>query len=214
VEHLRRGGAAVGDQAHADLLLLPLHKLLVTPLVLAEALLVVVWLADGEKVRSQPADRVLGHLREEEGGEGAQGEEAEVPVQLDQDPGSPRARDRLCSTKVPSHISFRPAAEELDEDDDGDGAGAPDEDCLHDGNGLLAVRVLQVLIVAEEASVEGVKGVGEHVDVGHGQNEDKKSENLEGPFRHDIPAVGRAIIVMCHLGAGLAHPEHLKQSRH
>ena len=61
MEHLRRGGAAVGDQALADLLLLPPHKLLVTPLVLAEARLVIVWLADGEKVRSDLIQRTSGY---------------------------------------------------------------------------------------------------------------------------------------------------------
>ena len=52
VEHLHRGIPPVHLQAHADLLLLTLNELLVTPLVPAEARLIVVRLADCEEVRS------------------------------------------------------------------------------------------------------------------------------------------------------------------
>ena len=65
----------------------------ILPLVLAKSLFVVVRLADGEEVRPEPADGVLGHLGEEEGGEGPQGEEAEVTVQLYSNPGDRAAGD-------------------------------------------------------------------------------------------------------------------------
>ena len=85
---------------------------------------------------------------------------------------------------------LRSAAENLYENDEKDGAHGPDCDTLHDGNCLLAVRVLQVLVVAEEASVEGLEGVGEDIDVGHGQEEDKEADDLQGALRKDIPAAG------------------------
>ena len=65
-------------------------------------------------------DDVLGQLSEQEGGEGAQGEEAKVPVQLDQDPRRPRTCNRLLSSESSPHPSFRPAPEKLDKDDYGD----------------------------------------------------------------------------------------------
>ena len=214
VEHLHRCGAPVRLQTHADLLLVLHHKFLVTPLVSAEASLVIVRLANCEKVRSQPAYRVLGHLGEEEGGEGTQGEEAKVPVQLDQDPRRPGTGNRLLSTKVSPLPAFCPASEQLHKDDDGDRADSPDDDGLGVWDSLLTVRVLQVLVVAEESSVEGVKGVGEHIDVGHRKDEDKKSKNLQRSLGHDIPAVGRPILVVCHLVPlkALAHHGYLKQA--
>ena len=75
--------------------------------------------------------------------------------------------------------------------------------------------MLQVLIVAEEASVEGVEGMGKDIDVGHRKDEDKKSKNLQRPLGHDIPAVGSPILVVWHLAPieALAHPGYLKQCR-
>lgn len=65
----------------------------IPPLVLAESLLVVVRLADGEEVRPEPADGVLGHLGEQKGGEGPEGEVAKVTVQLHSNPGDWAAGD-------------------------------------------------------------------------------------------------------------------------
>ena len=89
-----------------------------------------------------------------------------------------------------SMAPLRSAAENLNENDEKDGANGPDYDALRDGNSLLAVGVLQVLVVAEEAPVEGFEGVGKHVDVGHGQDEDEEADDLQGALGKDIPAAG------------------------
>ena len=85
---------------------------------------------------------------------------------------------------------FRSAAENLNEYDEKYRANGPDDHALLDWNCLLAVGVLQVLVVAEEAPVEGFEGVGEDVDVGHGQDEDEEADNLQGALGQHIPAAG------------------------
>ena len=57
------------------------------------------------------------------------------------------------------HLAFCQTAEKLHKDDDGGEAACPDEKSLDGGDRLLlSVGLLQALVVAEEPSVEKVKG--------------------------------------------------------
>ena len=51
--------------------------------------------AEGEVVGPQAADGVLGQLREQERGQGAQGEVAEVAIELHQEPGDPAVTENI-----------------------------------------------------------------------------------------------------------------------
>ena len=61
--------------------------------------------AEGEVVGPQAADGVLGQLREEEGGQGPQGEVAEVAIELHQEPGDPAVTGNIDSQQEIEYFS-------------------------------------------------------------------------------------------------------------
>ena len=120
--------------------------------------------AEGEVVGPQAADGVLGQLREQERGQGAQGEVAEVAIELHQEPGDPAVTGNIDTQQntgvnlsnlldwLPPGLLDSCGPDHLHDEDEGNGQEAPEGDTDHDGNLLVAVWVLQSLVITEESS--------------------------------------------------------------
>ena len=184
---------------------LRVDELVVSPLVLAQ-LLRQLGVAEGEVVRPQTSHGVLGQLREEECGEGAQGEVAEVSIKLHGNPGSVVIPDRLDPPGVGLTPDLGIVPDGLHQNDEDDRDGGPDGHADRYRDRLLFVGMLQVLVVTEEAPgnednvtvyregrilpVVRFVLLGKDVDVCHGQDEDDEAQYFQESLAHDLATAG------------------------
>ena len=165
----------IDSQILADVHLIAIYKALIVILILADAGIVrIVRIADCEKVRPESANSELGEVREEKACHCSYSHVAKVPIELYQKPGEVESKDWKLLWR------FGVDSENLNEEHKESDEASPDEETdLHGNSLVLNIRMLQVLVIAEESSlVRSVARASYHVDIEHGDCKDHQRNHF------------------------------------